>query len=265
MKERKRPVYEHVVLDEAQDASASQLRFLAQQVGNRPNGLFFAGDLGQRIFQQPFSWLSVGVDIRGRARNLKVNYRTSHKIRHAADRLVDGETEDVDGEHQDRRGTVSVFNGPVPVVRLFDSAEAEMAAVAEWLRDRAADGRRPEELGVFVRSETELSRAVSAVKAAGLEPSDAVTSGRTPAAQVTVTTMHSAKGLEFRSVAVIACDQSVLPLASREAAADLVEMQEVNETERHLLYVALTRARDDLWVSGVGPGSVFLKDLGGVG
>ena len=80
--------FEFVVIDESQDISVSQLRFLAALGGNRPNALFFAGDLGQRIFQQPFSWKSLGVDVRGRSRTLRVNYRTSHQIRTQADRLL---------------------------------------------------------------------------------------------------------------------------------------------------------------------------------
>jgi len=74
---RQRP-FDFVVVDEAQDVSVPQLRFLAALGADRPSGLFFAGDLGQRIFQPPFSWRSLGVDIRGRARTLHVNYRTSH-------------------------------------------------------------------------------------------------------------------------------------------------------------------------------------------
>ena len=90
--------------------------------GQRPNSLFFAGDLGQRIFQQPFSWKSLGVDIRGRARTLHINYRTSHQIRMQADRLLGPEVADVDGNTEDRRGTVSVFNGPAPAVRDFQKS-----------------------------------------------------------------------------------------------------------------------------------------------
>jgi superfamily I DNA/RNA helicase len=74
--------------------------------------------------------------------------------------------------------------------------------------------------------------------------------------------MHLAKGLEFKAVAVIACDDEVLPLQERvETVADEVELDEVYETERQLLYVACTRARDRLLVSGVRPGSEFLADL----
>jgi len=73
-------------VDEAQDVSIAQLRFLAALGANRPNRLFFAGDLGQHIFQQPFSCKALGVDVRGRSSTLKLNYRTSHQIRMQADR-----------------------------------------------------------------------------------------------------------------------------------------------------------------------------------
>jgi superfamily I DNA/RNA helicase len=75
--------------------------------------------------------------------------------------------------------------------------------------------------------------------------------------------MQLAKGLEFRAVFVMACDDDLLPLAGRiEAVADEVELDDVYETERQLLYVACTRARDRLFVSGIKPGSEFLGDLG---
>jgi superfamily I DNA/RNA helicase len=75
-------------------------------------------------------------------------------------------------------------------------------------------------------------------------------------------TMHLSKGLEFRAVAVIGCDDEVLPLQERvENVGDEADLQEVYDTERHLPYVACTRARDALWVSGVEPASEFLADL----
>ena len=119
--ESKHPPFDFTVVDEAQDISVAQLRFLGALEGDRPNGLFFAGDLGQRIFQQPFSWKALGVDIRGRSRTLRINYRTSHQIRMQADRLLGPELSDVDGNVEDRRGTISVFNGPEPKIMALDS------------------------------------------------------------------------------------------------------------------------------------------------
>ena len=74
--------------------------------------------------------------------------------------------------------------------------------------------------------------------------------------------MHSAKGLEFKAVAVMACDDEVIPLQERiEQVTDDADLEEVYNTERHLLYVACTRARDHLMISGVDPASEFLDDL----
>ena len=141
---RASPTYQYVVVDEAQDVSVPQLRFLATLAGGRPNGLFFAGDLGQRIFQQPFSWRELGIDIRGRSQNLRINYRTSHQIRTQADRLLDPELSDVDGNTEERKGTVSVFNGPNPTVRAIEDEKVEAETVAEWLEARIKDGLDPE-------------------------------------------------------------------------------------------------------------------------
>ena len=82
------PPFDHCVIDEAQDVGVAELRLLAALGGGRPDGLFFAGDLGQRIFRTPFSWRALGVDVRGRSHTLRINYRTSHQIRRQADRLL---------------------------------------------------------------------------------------------------------------------------------------------------------------------------------
>ena len=123
--------FDFAVVDEAQDVSVAQLRFLAALGAGQPNSLFFAGDLGQRIFQQPFSWKALGVDIRGRSRTLHINYRTSHQIRMQADRLLGPELSDVDGNTEERVGTISVFNGPVPTIRVLKSPEDESQMVRQ--------------------------------------------------------------------------------------------------------------------------------------
>ncbi len=260
--ERKHPPFDYVIVDEAQDISVSQLRFLAALGGQRPNSLFFAGDLGQRIFQQPFSWKSLGVDIRGRSRTLHINYRTSHQIRMQADRLLGPEVSDVDGNTEERRGTVSVFNGPTPGIQVLGNVEEECKAVSEWLSDRDSEGVLPHEIGVFVRSDKELKRARDAVEKTGLPFKVLDEKLETTSRYASISTMHLAKGLEFRAVVVMACDDEVIPLQERiETVVDDSDLEEVYNTERHLLYVACTRARDHLLVTGVDPASEFLDDL----
>ena len=263
MAQSDRVPYDYAVIDEAQDISIGQLRFLAALAGQRPNGLFFAGDLGQRIFQQPFSWKSLGVDIRGRARTLQVNYRTSHQIRAQADRLLEDTVADVDGNSEQRKGTVSVFNGPAPRIAAYADEDSEIAAVADWLRECASERLAPQEIGLFVRSEAQLPRARAACDAARM-PYKVLDQHVDPAVgSVAVCTMHLAKGLEFRAVAVMACDDEVVPLQARiDAITDEADLEEVYTTERHLLYVACTRARDHLLITSVEPASEFLDDLG---
>jgi len=254
--------FEHVVIDEAQDVSVAQLRFLAALGADRPNCLFFAGDLGQRIFQQPFSWKALGVDIRGRSRTLRVNYRTSHQIRKQADRLLGPELSDVDGNTEERGGTISVFNGPPPTIRVSDSTDGEIAAVGAWLIERNGEGLLPHEMGVFVRSAAELARARAAAQLAGLGVQVLDDDVETTSGRLSLCTMHLAKGLEFRAVVVMACDDEVIPLQERiETVVDDADLEEIYNTERHLLYVACTRARDHLLVTGVDPASEFLDDL----
>ena len=254
--------FEFAVVDETQDASVPQLRFLAAVGAGRPNSLFFAGDLGQRIFQQPFSWKSLGVDVRGRSSMLRINYRTSHQIRTQADKLLGPEVSDVDGNTEERRGTISTFNGPPPDIMVLDTPQEEIKAVGEWLAERTKKGVVPHEIGVFVRSAAQLDRARAAVEYARLPYKVLDDNLETITGRASIGTMHLAKGLEFRTVVVMACDDDVIPLQERiEAIADDADLEEVYNTERHLLYVACTRARDHLLVTSVDPASEFLDDM----
>jgi len=256
------PPFDFAIIDEAQDVNVPQLRFLAALGANVPNRLFFAGDLGQRIFQQPFSWKELGVELRGRSKTLRINYRTSHQIRRQADRLLAPELTDVDGNSEERRGTISVFNGPQPAIIKSASQTEEIKAVSQWLAERLNESMLPHEIGVFVRSAEEVERAVAAAEANGLPYIILDESVSTTYRKVSLSTMHLAKGLEFRAVVVMACDDEIIPLQARiESVTDGVDLEEVYDTERHLLYVACTRARDQLLVTGVTPVSEFVDDL----
>ncbi|MDQ3625479.1 MAG: DNA helicase, partial [Verrucomicrobiota bacterium] len=261
MAKAKTPPFDFAVVDEAQDITPAHLRFFAALGGGRPNSLFFAGDLGQRIFQQPF-WKTLGVDVRGRSHSLTVNYRTSHQIRTQSDRLLGAELSDVEGNVEDRSSTVSVFNGPTPAIQILKTAKEEIEAVSKWISERAKEGLVPREFGIFIRSINELDRARAAAEAAAIPFKVLDENVETASNQASISTMHLAKGLEFRAVVVMACDDEVIPSQERiETVADDADLQEVYDTERHLLYVACTRARDHLLVTGVEPASEFLDDL----
>jgi len=256
------PPFDFTIVDEAQDIGVAELRFLAALGAGRPNGLFFTGDLGQRIFQQPFSWKALGVDIRGRSQTLKINYRTSHQIRRHADNLLPGAVSDVDGNSESRRGAISVFEGAPLTVDRYSDKQAEIEGVGAWIADRLKDGVKPHEIAVFVRSTAQIERALATIKRSGAPSVELRDDVETRSGSISVSTMHLAKGLEFRAVAVMACDDEVIPLQERiETVSDDSDLEDVYNTERHLLYVACTRARDSLLISGVKPASEFLDDL----
>ena len=154
------------------------------------------------------------------------------------------------------------LNGPPPTIQTLDSVEQESRTVSEWLKARTNEGILPHEIAIFVRSSAELNRARRTAERANipskvLDENVEITHG-----QISISTMHLAKGLEFRAVVVMACDDEIIPLQGRiETVSDDSDLEEVYNTERHLLYVACTRARDQLLVTSVAPASEFLDDL----
>jgi hypothetical protein len=242
--------FDHVVIDEAQDLAPAELRFFASLAPAGADGLFLSGDVGQRIFQHPFSWASLGVDLRGRSHTLKVCYRTSQQIRRAADKLLPTVLRDTDGLEDERRGIISVFDGPPPEVKVLDTIAAETDAVRKTVETWLEEGIAPQEIGLFVRTPQLVPRARAAI------------AGLIGKSEMTTAPMSLAKGLEFRAVVVMACDEGMLPLDERVAdAADEAELDDIYETERRLLYVACTRAREHLLLTGVTPTSEYLVDF----
>lgn len=234
--------FTHAIVDEAQDISVPELMLLGTKCAGEPNGLFFAGDIGQRIFRAPFPWSAAGVDVRGRSRSLKVNYRTSHQIRKRSDTLLPETLVEADGAEENRLGVTSVFDGPAPAIRVFNNLEEEFAELKTWVESLLETGLTREEIAILVRSEDQMAEFSML--------------------DTCVTTMHDAKGAEFRAVAIPRLSHNVIPDEQRLLAArDEGHLDEIMTTERHLLYVAATRARDFLWMSGVAPVSEFLSDL----
>lgn len=207
--------YEFAIVDEAQDLGVAEARFLASAVGVDGNALFLAGDLGQRIFQQPFSWKALGLDVRGRSSTLRINYRTSQQIRSMADKLLPPSVSDVDGNVEGRKGTVSLFDGPAPEVQTYSTPDFENDGVAAWIKEHVTGGMNPCEVAIFVRSDAEMPRARQAAKKAGCDVVELDDKSETADGKVNIGTMHFAKGLEFKAVAVMACDDEVIPNQER--------------------------------------------------
>lgn len=249
--------FRHVIVDEAQDLGPRELRLIAALAAPGPRALFFAGDIGQRIYRWPFSWIAAGVDVRGRAQRLRVNYRTSAEICRFSDALLPAKLAEVDGEQETRQ---TILRGPEPEIVAGVSVDDEVAALARWLRDLRARDIEPGQIAIFGRTqEVVRERAKPALSQAGLTARWLSPDSDLAIEAVAIGTMHGAKGLEFRAVALVACDAEHMPLRDAHARADGDEARQlVEEQERHLLYVACTRARESLLVTYSGEATSYL-------
>jgi superfamily I DNA/RNA helicase len=251
--------FRHVVVDEAQDLGPRELRLVAALAPAGTRSLVFAGDAGQRIFRWPFSWLSAGVDVRGRSQRLRVNYRTSAEIRQFSDRLLPVRLTEVDGETEER-GALSLLRGPVPEIKGLSDLSSEIDTLAAWLNEIRERGIAPGEIAIFARTRKALQeRAEPALKRSGLRSAWLAPDQDYEGGKVMLGTLHSAKGLEFRAVAIVACDDAQLPLkAALDLALEPEEKSLTRDRELSLLYVGCTRARDQLLITWSGRPSPFL-------
>jgi hypothetical protein len=251
-------LYRHAVIDEGQDLHPAQWRLLRAAVRPGPNDLFIAADAHQRIYDHRVSLSSIGIETRGRSRRLKINYRTSQSILSLAQGILRGETvDDLDGAAEETVGYRSAFDGPPPVLDRFVTPADEGEYIAGVIRAWLDAGVGPSAIGVVGRTRAILKPMQDALSRAGIDWGDLDDASGTG---VRVATMHSAKGLEFARLAVVGVNADALPLpiAVTPAAEDEVQHAYDVLRERCLLYVACTRARDELVVTGSGAPSTLL-------
>lgn len=254
---RNRAPYWHVVVDEGQDLHPSQWRLLRAVVPAGVNDMFIVADPYQRIYDNHVSLSALGVNVRGRSRKLKVNYRTTHEILSWSVSLLTGITATgLDDQGDSLAGYRSVTHGGSPRVVAHQDRAAEAAALVEEVKGWIDKGVEPRAIGVATRN-NRLARALNdALTAAGV-PAGPINSA---ANVVRVGTMHATKGLEFQCLAVAGVESELVPARAAVVAEhdDPTAHRQDLQRERCLLFVACTRARDVLYVSHVGAPSVFL-------
>jgi len=254
-------LFDHVIADEAQDLGPSELRLLLSLTTPGTDQLLLAMDEGQRIYQTAFPFKALGLNFQGRSARLKLNYRTSQQIRALADRVLPTTLRDAD-EQLEPRLTRSRFEGPEPEIFKAATAEQEFQQVGRWLRARLDEGVAPSELAVFTRHDPEVTAQRLFDVTGHATHVVGVNDDAAPGQAISVSTMHRAKGLEYRGVAVVGLDESSLPSARRLGElTDPADQEDFIAQERHLFYVAATRARDWLLITYAGEPSRFLAAL----
>ncbi len=254
-----RPRYRHILVDEAQDLHPSQWRLLRAAVAPGPDDLFIAADPHQRVYDNRVSLASLGITVRGRSRRLSLNYRTTQEILNWAVPLLGNEpVTGLDGEVDSLLGYRSPMHGLAPQVKMAANRTEELALLTERICSWLADGIELNAIGVTARSAALVREARTVLEAAGI--ATVSLNGRGSTKAVLAGTMHAMKGLEFQAVAAIGVEQGLVPASAavtpqtEDAAAHAQDLQR----ERCVLFVACTRARDHLYVSGTGEPSPFL-------
>jgi superfamily I DNA/RNA helicase len=256
-------MYDHVLVDEAQDLHASQWRLLRAIVADGADDLFIAGDAFQRIYGDTVSLRSIGIETRGRSIRLRRNYRTTHEIVDWALGLVGDETVvDLDELGADLTGYHSVRHGPAPRFLAFSDREEEMRGLISTVQGWLELGYKPEAMAVAARNKPELAEIATALQRADIPACQLGRRGRIDTG-VNVATMHRLKGLEYPCVAITGLSAGRVPPPGAVCPVDDDRSQHLADlqTERSLVYVAATRARDELTITWSGEPTPLVGEL----
>jgi len=245
-------IADHVIVDEAQDLHATHWKLLRSLVADGPHDLFIAEDSHQRIYGRPVVLGRLGIKIVGRSRRLTLNYRTTAQNLHFAVGILSGaEYQDLEEAQESTAEYRSARLGPVPELIACASMTDELDKVAARIDSWLATGSEPESIAVLTRSGGDRARYVRALNERGID-ARAVDENPRPTGHVQVLTMHRSKGMEFANVVLAGVDEAHVPLAASIRSVPDEERGEALTRERSLLYVAASRARDELVVTWSG-------------
>ncbi|MEO7995183.1 MAG: UvrD-helicase domain-containing protein [bacterium] len=254
LQQRAAPPFTHVIADEAQDFSPVELRFLRALVAPGQDDLFLAADRGQQIFAKArhTTWRAGGIDVPpARSKRLECVYRSTEEIYRFTAKLLKQDPAEAAGGPKPR-ALRPLLRGPEPTIERFDRWEREDQSIASWLREQRRNGLMWHEMAVFApvkRALEDVAAVMEQLEIPVRHLSDRRAGPRFDA--VALATMHAAKGLEYRAVAVMRVSRDVMPNKTRlaELAHDPEEQLAFIDEERHLLYVACSRARERLLVT----------------
>ena len=256
--------YKAVIIDEAQDMSAQAFRLIRQMIPaeEHKNDLFIVGDAHQRIYRHKVVLGRCGINIRGRGRRLKVNYRTTEENRCWAVNLLEGVSfDDLDGGLDDQKGYKSLIHGIVPRVEHTASFQSEIDFIIQYLDQIEQEGGSISEICLVARTHDLLKQYEGALKVKGKETYFVRRSEAEDRRKggIRLATMHRVKGLEFDRVIIAGVNDRIVPLEGEWTKTNDSVIQRESEThERALLYVAATRAKKEVIVTSFGEPSNFL-------
>jgi hypothetical protein len=254
--------YDAVVVDEAQDMGPQVMRLIRLLVPPGANDIFIVGDGHQRIYRRRYTLSACGIEVRGRSRKLKINYRTTEETRRFAVAVLEGESiDDLDGGEDSTGDYRSLVRGVPPLIRGFPNQEEEVDWLVAQIRGLQNEGSELRDICVVSRTNALVDAYEARLRAQGLACVRLSRKRADNRAQegIRLATMHRIKGLEFRHVMLAAVNEGVVPLRQAiESSEDPTERRAGELNERALFHVAVTRAINRVFISHFGRSSPFL-------
>ena len=229
----------------------------------KKNDIFIVGDGHQKIYKYKVVLGQCGINIRGRARKLRLNYRTTDEIRQWATQVLKGvKIDDLDGEDDNQNGYRSLLHGESPIVKAFKSFDEEIAFITSFLQKEEEVYKENAKANcIVVRTNKLLEQYKSALEGSGVKAYKILRSEAEDRKKegVRIATMHRVKGLEFDTVIIAGVNEDTVPLnISAYQSSDLVVKKEYEQIERSLLYVSATRAKKQLVITSYGQSSEWV-------
>ncbi len=261
-KEQEVKPFSHVIADEVQDLSNVELRFLRSIVEEKGNDLFLVGDPFQRIYAKKLNFSSAGISVRGnRSKQLRINYRTSEEIKRLAISTVKGlKYDDFDGEEETLNGYLSLFHGQKPSYEIFKTKTDETEYIIERIKELKSEGVNYSDIAIGFRTKDALKEVKTALHKLKLPYNDNTTNTINDSGGIVLSTFHGLKGLEFKVVFLADVNNRTCPLYySGYNELDADSKLQYENSEKSLVYVAMTRAISKLLITGIGVKSALIS------
>ena len=248
------PRYKAIIIDEGQDFSLQAYSMIRAILPADRNDIFIVGDAHQRIYGIKTVLSQSGIKITGRSHKLKVNYRTTKEIYQYASSILTGlDFDDLDGQEDTLGKCQSITSGPNPETRLCVDAQNEQQQIISLLKKLKSNDILPDSICIVGRTKEIVDSYAALLENNGIEyfkiNQTSILDKRKKG--IRLATMHRVKGIEFDYVILVSVCDGIAPsdfiLSAQENETD---KQNVLRKERSLLYVALTRARKAVFVTG---------------
>lgn len=258
--------YTHIIVDETQDLTRVQLEFIKTLYMNRSySSMLFVSDTAQSIY--PEAWLvngrsftSIGLDMTGKSTSLSKSYRTTMQIAYAAYSLIEDDKNILEDDNFVKPSLIDK-QGVYPVYRGFKNKVSEAEYIAETIENELKNKYDYKDIAIISKFKNQLKDIKIFLEKNNIPYKELESNEELDFNEdcVKLLTMHCAKGLQFKAVIIAGLNDKIIP--SRDFANEFEDSDFVESIDRRLLYVGMTRATEELFLSSYGNPSKFIKDI----